>query len=68
MLHIKLKNLKKNYMLSYDYLTKNILELFSTTKPKNVIVLSFTYSFTNNKTFDVNFSKSEVGMFSEIFR
>ena len=68
MLHIKLKNLKKNYMLSYDHLTKNILEVFSITKPRNVIVPSFTYSFTNNKIFDVNSSKSEVGMFSEIFR
>ena len=68
MLHIRLKNLKKNYMLSYDHLTKKILELFLITKPKNVIVPSFTYSFTNNQNFDVNCSKSEVGKFSEIFR
>jgi len=68
MLHIKLKNLRKNYKISYDQLTSKILEVFDLTNPKNIIVPSFTYSFTKNKAFELDKSRSEVGKFSEIFR
>ena len=67
-LHVKLKSLKKYYNIPYDTLTKKILELLAPTKPKNIIVPSFTYSFTSNKPFDKANSISEVGVFSEIFR
>ena len=67
-LHVKLKSLKKYYNVPYDILAKKILELLALTKPKNIIVPSFTYSFTNNKPFDKANSISEVGLFSEIFR
>ena len=65
---LMLKNLSEFYKLPYDELTKNILEILTFTSPKNIIVPAFTYSFTNKKVFDVELSKSEVGVFSEIFR
>lgn len=68
MLHVKLKNLSEFYKLPYDELTKNILEILTFTNPKNIIVPAFTYSFTNKRVFDSGLSKSEVGVFSEIFR
>ena len=68
MLHVRLKNLSEFYKLSYEVLTKNILETLTFKNPKNIIVPAFTYSFTKNKIFDLELSKSEVGVFSEIFR
>ena len=67
-LHIRLKKIKEHYDISYNELTKKILDLLEYTKPKNIIVPTFTYSFTNNKTFNKLSSRSEVGLFSEIFR
>lgn len=67
-LHVRLKKIKEFYDISYEELTKIILDLLACTKPKNIIVPSFTYSFTDNKTFNKLSSKSEVGLFSELFR
>ena len=68
MLHVRLKTIKKFYNVSYENLSDIIIKELLNTKPKNIIVPSFTYSFGFNKKFDLNESPSETGYFSEIFR
>ena len=68
LLHVKLKNIQNIYNLPYDKITSIIIEVLNGTKPENIIVPSFTHNFTKNKIFDIKNSKSEVGIFSEIFR
>ena len=68
MLHVKLKTIKKFYKESYEKLTGDIINSLKKTKPKNIIVPAFTYSFTEKKCFDNLNSRSEVGKFSEVFR
>ena len=68
MLHVKLKNLKDNYKISYENISHCIMEAVNSTKPKNVIVPSFTYSFVKKNKFNVEKTASAVGKFSEIFR
>lgn len=67
-LHIKLKTLKIKYSLSYEKITSIIIDTLKVSCPKNIIVPAFTHSFTKNKVFDLYKSKSEVGLFSELFR
>tara|TARA_B100001939_G_C16790032_1_gene550937 strand:+ start:147 stop:890 length:744 start_codon:yes stop_codon:yes gene_type:complete len=67
-LHVRLKLLLKN-KFNYTKLSKDIIssvtDLF---QPKDILVPSFTYSFTNSNFFDVKQSSSEVGRFSEEIR
>ena len=68
MLHVKLKSIRNYYELPYEKLTNDIIRSLKKTKPKNIIVPAFTYSFTKKKCFDCLESVSEVGKFSETFR
>ena len=68
MLHVKLKSIRNYYELPYEKLTNDIISSLKKTKPKNIIVPAFTYSFTKKKCFDCLGSISEVGKFSETFR
>ncbi len=67
-LHVKLKNLKKKYNVSYKNLSNIIIENFKKKGVKNILVPSFFYSFKQKKKFDVNKTESENGFFSEFFR
>ena len=68
LLHVKLKDIKKIYNLSYDKISNIIIEVLNSTKPENIIVPTFTPAFIKNKIFDIKNSNSEVGIFSELFR
>jgi len=67
-LHVKLRNLKKKYNISYKRLSIIIVENLKKRGVKNILVPSFFYSFGEKKKFDVNKTKSENGFFSEFFR
>lgn len=67
-LHVKLKNIKKNYKISYKRLSTIIIKSLQKRAVKNILVPSFFYSFSSKKKFDVNETKSENGFFSEFFR
>ena len=67
-LHVKLKNLKKRYNISYQNLSTIIVKNFQKKAVKNILVPSFFYSFNKKKKFDVNKTTSENGFFSEFFR
>jgi len=70
--HVRLKGLKqKNDILNLEYeaLTQLLLDSFTDVfQPKTILVPTFTYSFTNSGIYHRNFSKSEVGRFSEEVR
>ena len=63
MLHVKLKNLKENYKISYEDISQLIMEAMDSAKPKNIIVPSFTYSFAKKNKFNVEKTKSSVESF-----
>tara|TARA_Y200000002_G_C22666309_1_gene658126 strand:- start:428 stop:1213 length:786 start_codon:yes stop_codon:yes gene_type:complete len=67
-LHIKLRNLKTKYNISYKKLSSIIVENFEKRGVKNILVPSFFYSFDKKRKFDVNKTVSENGFFSEFFR
>ena len=48
-----------------NYLMEILTEYF---KKGTIIIPTFSYSFTKKETFDPTNTKSEVGIFSEIFR
>ena len=48
-----------------NYLMKILTEYF---KKGTIIIPTFSYSFTKKEAFDPTNTKSEVGIFSEIFR
>ena len=68
-IHARLKGLKKESVLDdldYETLTKLLLDCFMDSfDPKAILVPTFTYSFTDSGVYHRNFSKSEVGRFSE---
>ena len=43
--HAKIKNLSKNFS-DYKKTSLNLIDMISKTKPKSVIIPTFTYSFT----------------------
>ena len=49
-LHVKLKNLKKKYNVSYKNLSNIIIENFKKKGVKNILVPSFFYSFNQKKS------------------
>ena len=59
---IERKNIKSNLKLFLRLLKKKI------GKKGIILIPTFTYSFCTNKKFDIDKSKSEVGMFSELSR
>jgi len=70
--HVRLKRIKQKdniLNLEYEALTRLLLDSFTDVfQPKTILVPTFTYSFTNNGVYHRNFSKSEVGRFSEEVR
>lgn len=68
-LHVGLKEIKQITGLSYSELTKSIVStLNSNFSPKAIVAPTFTWGFITTGVFSVNFSKSETGIFSELFR
>ena len=67
-LHVKLKDLKKKYNISYKKISVIIVECFKKKKISNILVPAFYYSFNKTKKFDKNKTASENGYFSEFFR
>ena len=68
-LHVGLQELKSKLNISYDDLTKNIVEeLEYKFKPHSIIVPTFTWSFIESGIYSKELSRSETGKFSEIFR
>jgi len=68
-LHAKLKDFKEITGASYADLSKAILNtLDSLFSPVTILVPSFTYTFTKSGIYHKQFSKSEVGRFSEEVR
>jgi len=68
-LHVKLKEIKKETGLSYTDLTDQILCVLNNKyAPKTILTPTFTYSFTKSGIFHRLFSKSETGRFSEEVR
>ena len=67
-LHVKLRNIKKKYNISYKKISEIIVECFKKKKISNILVPTFYYSFSKTKKFDKNKTVSENGYFSEFFR
>ena len=67
-LHIKLRNIKKEYKIPYKRISEIIVECFKKKKVSNILVPAFHYSFSKTKKFDKNKTVSENGFFSEFFR
>ena len=68
LLHVRLKNL---FDIKYDYadLSRSIYDAIENKfSPVEILVPSYTYSFTKSRIFDYRKSKSEVGRFSEEIR
>ncbi len=57
-----------NLKLSKKELLGHILDVFKSLKVKNLLVPTFTFSFCNREEFDVQKTKSLMGIFSEFFR
>ena len=70
MVHARLVNLLNRSPKLMDYKNASIYLLDAVRKldPKSIVVPVFTYSFTNNLSFSINNSKTEVGRFSEEVR
>ncbi|MDH3998895.1 MAG: hypothetical protein OET90_08645, partial [Desulfuromonadales bacterium] len=67
--HARLKNLKRSTGHDYGRLTALVLEQLQKTQPKAILVPAYTiYSFMMTGVFHRQFSKSEVGRFSEEVR
>ena len=68
-IHAGLKKLHYKTKFSYLKLTEQIIKILNNSyKPNAIICPSFTPSFIKTGIFSVNYSKSEVGIFSELFR
>ena len=65
--HAKIKNFSKNFP-SYRDASLKLLDFLLKTKPKSIVIPTFTYSFTKTKLFSQKDSVSEVGRFSEEIR
>ena len=65
--HAKIKNFSKNFS-SYRDASLKLIDFFLKTKPKSIVIPTFTYSFTKTKIFSQKDSVSEVGRFSEEIR
>ena len=66
-IHAKIKNFSKNFS-SYRDASLKLIDYILETKPKSLVIPSFTYSFTRSKLFSQKNSISEVGRFSEEIR
>jgi aminoglycoside N3'-acetyltransferase len=68
-IHAGLKPIKQISNIGYSELVDSIIRILKDKyTPKALMSPAFTPSFRKNKLFSVNYSKSEVGIFSEIFR
>ena len=68
-LHVGLKKLKNITDKSYQALTEEIINLLQKyLSPLAIVVPTFTWAFVKSGIYSVNYSKSEAGIFSEIFR
>lgn len=57
-----------NPKLTKKELLSALLDAILALKVKNVLVPTYTFSFCNKESFDVQLTKSSMGMFSEFFR
>ena len=68
-LHVGLQQIRFKTNLSYEEITERILKsLIKLYEPKAILVPTFCWSFIKSGLYSVNYSKSETGVFSEIFR
>lgn len=68
-LHVGLKELKMITNKSYKDLTCELVKILEKTfEPSAIVVPTFTWSFIQSGIYSVNYSKSETGVFSDIFR
>jgi len=68
-LHVSLKELKYLTKKSYELLTEEIIDkLQEIFHPSAIVVPTFTPSFIKSGIYSLKYSRSEVGIFSEIFR
>lgn len=65
-LHVKISSLKSESSSDYIQLTQQIIKTMNLLyTPKTILIPTFTYSFTKTGVYHKQFSKSEVGRFSE---
>jgi aminoglycoside N3'-acetyltransferase len=65
-LHARIKPLKEQTGLGYKDLANLVIEILEKLyQPKTILIPSFTYSFTKSGIYHKDYSKSEVGRFSE---
>jgi len=67
-LHVKIKPLLTKSQSDYATTSLELIKLFSKSKPKSIIIPTFTYSFTKSLDFNLQQSPSETGRFSEEIR
>lgn len=68
-LYVGLKKLSKITGMNYSALTKCIIDiLIYDFKAKSILVPTNTFIFRKSRVFSINYSPSEVGVFSEMFR
>lgn len=68
-LHVGLKGFIKHGTVDYRLVTRDLVDsIKSILQPSDLFVPTFTYSFTKGGYFDVNYTRSEVGRFSEEVR
>ena len=68
-LYVRLKTLHEISGLPYSKLVQEIIALLiKKYSPRSILIPTFTYSFTRSGVFHLQFSKSEIGRFSEEVR
>jgi len=68
-LHVGLRNLRAISNKTYEELTNDIIDYYvNKYYPFAIVVPTFTWSFRKTGLYSIEYSKSETGMFSELFR
>jgi len=68
-LHVGLKKIKQKTNKEYSILENEITNIIKKKyNPHSILVPTFTLSFIQTGIYSVNYSRSEVGIFSELFR
>jgi len=68
-LHVGLKKIKQKTNKEYSILENEITNIIKKKyNPHSILVPAFTFSFIQTGIYSVNYSRSEVGIFSELFR
>jgi len=69
LVHARLRNIHRHTNIGYKELSEDLLQCLLDCKPSHILIPAYTiYSFILSRVFHLNYSRSEVGRFSEELR